>query len=298
MTPFSALYLLSMSHQSVFAGEILYAPTIGVVKISTLLLFARIFPSRKFKRMLWAVGLFISTYSAIMVITMIFQCRPIERVWNPVVKAECIDTSKVWILMASMNVLTDFLLLCLPLPQLWKLQMRRGTKLQLIGIFSIGSLSVSPHLLIHDPARANVIRVLTESEYSATVVSIYRIPQLRGLSLYSYDPTWSDVEPSLWSIVEVSACTLGACAITYRPLFNWLFRIQSSQSVPEGKSSQIAATKSSNVNTRTGSGPTFGTTVKMQALNVLHPSALSSIHTSRVVKTDDGFVRIQDSMDV
>lgn len=131
-----------MRHQSVFAGEILYAPTIGVVKISTLLLFARIFPGKNFKRMLWAVGLFISTYSAIMVLTMIFQCRPINRVWNPLVEADCIDTSKVWIVMASMNVLTDCSLLCLPLPQLWKLQMHRGTKMQLIGIFSIGSLCV------------------------------------------------------------------------------------------------------------------------------------------------------------
>ena len=151
----STLYLLSISCQSVFAGEILYAPTIGVVKISTLLLLARIFPSRKFKRMLWAVGLFISTYTAIMVVTTTFQCRDIERVWNPVVKAKCIDTSKLWIVIASMNVLTDFLLLCLPLPQLWRLQMRRGTKLQLIGIFSIGSLFVFPHFLIHHPARVN-----------------------------------------------------------------------------------------------------------------------------------------------
>ena len=144
----------------------------------------------------------------------------------------------------------------------------------------------------------NLIRALTDSECSATVVSIYRIPQLRGLSLYSYDPTWSDVEPSLWSIVEVSAGTLGACAITYRPLFNWVFRIQSSPSVPEGKTSLLAATKSSSVNTRTGSGPIPGTPVKMQALNVFHPSALPSIHTSRVTKMDDGFVRIQDSLDV
>lgn len=130
-----------MNYQSVFAAEVLYAPTIGVVKISTLLLFARIFPGQKFKRMLWAVGLFTSTYSAVMVVTMIFQCRPFRRVWDPTVKADCVDISKVWIVMASLNVLTDFLLLCLPLPQLWKLQMHRGTKVQLIGIFSIGSLS-------------------------------------------------------------------------------------------------------------------------------------------------------------
>ena len=44
--------------------------------------------------------------------------------------------------MASMNVLTDFLILCLPLPQLWRLHMRRETKLQVMGIFSIGSLLV------------------------------------------------------------------------------------------------------------------------------------------------------------
>lgn len=128
--------------QTVFAAEILYAPTIGVVKISTLFLFARIFPGQKFKRMLWAVGIFVSTYSTIMIVTMIFQCRPLNRVWDPTVKAKCIDTSKVWIVMASMNVLTDFLILCLPLPQLWRLHMRRETKLQVMGIFSIGSLLV------------------------------------------------------------------------------------------------------------------------------------------------------------
>ena len=45
--------------------------------------------------------------------------------------------------MGSLNVITDFLILCLPLPRLWKLQMSRETKLQLIGILSIGSLYVT-----------------------------------------------------------------------------------------------------------------------------------------------------------
>ena len=128
----------------------------GAIKISTLLLFARIFPGQKFQRMLWAVGLFISTYSSIMVIAMIFQCRPLNRVWDPTVKAECIEINKVWIVMGSLNVVTDFLLLYLPLPQIWKLQMRRETKLQLISIFSIGSLSVT-----HIDDRSNFDFVLT-----------------------------------------------------------------------------------------------------------------------------------------
>ena len=142
--------------QIILAVETLYATTIGVIKISTLLLFARIFPCQKFKRILWAVGLFISTYITISVITTVFQCRPVNGLWDLTVKSECVDISKLGIVVGSMNVLTDFLLLCLPLPQLWKLQMRRGTKLQLIGIFSIGSLSVIQPSFVSCADRGNI----------------------------------------------------------------------------------------------------------------------------------------------
>lgn len=95
---------LNLRHQSVFAGDILYAPTIVVFEISTLLLYARIFPGKDFNRMLRAVGLFTSTCFIIMVLTVTFQCRP----------------------------------LCLPQPQLWIFQVHRGTKVQLIGISALG----------------------------------------------------------------------------------------------------------------------------------------------------------------
>lgn len=257
--------------KSAFATEIMYAPVIGAVKIGTLLLFARIFPGQKFRRMLWAVGLFILTYSTIMVITITFQCRPINRAWDPTVKAECIEINKVFIVMGSVNVLTDLLILCLPLPQVWKLQIRRETKLQLIGIFSIGSF--------------------------VTVVSIYRIPQLRRLSLYSYDPTWIDFEPELWSIVEISAAMLGGSAITYRPLINWIFRIQASSSGPEGNSPRAGLTKSSNGSTRTGMRPNVRTDFEMLPLNVFQPSVPPSIYSTREHGKGDGFCRIDDSID-
>ena len=74
---------------------------------------------------------------------MIFRCRPARWLWDRTVNAQCIEVSKVYIVMGSLNVLTDILLLCLPLPQLWKLQMHMAKKLQAIGIFSSGSLSVT-----------------------------------------------------------------------------------------------------------------------------------------------------------
>lgn len=45
--------------------------------------------------------------------------------------------------LAGMNVLTDIILLCAPLPTLWGLQMARAMRLQLIGIFCIGGLYVA-----------------------------------------------------------------------------------------------------------------------------------------------------------
>lgn len=73
---------------------------------------------------------------------MLNQCRPLSGVWDPTANAKCINPKGLWIVMGSLNVLTDLLLLVLPLPSLWRLQMRRRTKVQVAGIFSIGGLSV------------------------------------------------------------------------------------------------------------------------------------------------------------
>ena len=115
----------------------------AVVKISTLLLYARIFPGQTFKYVLWATGLFVSTYSTALIITMLLQCRPLSKLWDNNVNGKCIEVDIVWMVTSSLNVLTDLVLLALPLPSLWRLQMPRRTKVQVASIFSIGSLSVT-----------------------------------------------------------------------------------------------------------------------------------------------------------
>ncbi len=69
-------------------------------------------------------------------------------------------------------------------------------------------------------------------------MSIYRIPELQGLSLA--DAPWSDADATIWSIVEVCVAIACACAITYRPLFNWVFglHVQDVGSGPCGQSSK------------------------------------------------------------
>lgn len=96
----------------------------------------------------------------------------------------------------------------------------------------------------------------------------------------------------------MAAATLGACAITYRPLFNWVFRIQPSPSWAQRKPTLADAATSSHVNTRPKPVTHIGQSTKIQALNVFHPSVPASSHGSRTTKTEDGFRRIQDSTEV
>lgn len=134
--------LLTSLHQSLLAAEVLYSPAIGAVKISTLLLFGRIFPGRKFRNVLWSIGIFVFIYTSVSVFAEIFQCRPIRGVWDITINADCIQLKIIAMFMGGSNVLTDLLILCAPLPQLWKLQMPKNTKYQIIAIFGIGGLFV------------------------------------------------------------------------------------------------------------------------------------------------------------
>ena len=59
---------------------------------------------------------------------------------------------------------------------------------------------------------------------SVCAISIYRIPKLHGLSLQ--DPSWSDADTTIWSVVEICVAVVCACAIVYRPLFAWVLRIR------------------------------------------------------------------------
>ncbi|KAL8795742.1 MAG: hypothetical protein Q9195_001793 [Heterodermia aff. obscurata] len=71
----------------------------------------------------------------------IFACRPIRAAWDPsVAGAKCLDLNLAYISQAIMNVITDFVILLLPMPILWGLHLDRNKKLQLIGIFMTGSL--------------------------------------------------------------------------------------------------------------------------------------------------------------
>ena len=112
----------------------------ALIKISTLLLYLRIFPSRQFRLWLWSVGLFVVAYNGVQALCSVFECHPIRKAWDPIVEGSCIKLDLVYLICGGMNILTDLMILVAPMPTLWRLQMKIRQKLQLISIFCIGGM--------------------------------------------------------------------------------------------------------------------------------------------------------------
>ena len=160
---------------------------------------------------LWCTGTFILSYSIGQAVLTVFQCNPVDALWEPTVEAKCINFHNVIIVFSSLNIGTDILVLCLPVLQLWKLKIPRRRKYELMGIFFLGGLFVFPSLI-----GDGLLTTL-----SVCVASVIRVPYVAQISLL--DPSWSDVYGAIWSIVELSLGIVSACLPTLRPLYLHIF---------------------------------------------------------------------------
>ncbi|KAK2805858.1 hypothetical protein FQN51_008632 [Onygenales sp. PD_10] len=100
---------------------------------------------------------------------------------------------------AAVNVVTDGLILMVPIPLVWKLQMRTTKKLMVSGLFLLGGLFLVSN--------------------SVCVASIIRIHYMTYLSK-SPDFTWIMGDVFIWSSVEPSIGIVCACLPTLQPLLH------------------------------------------------------------------------------
>ena len=72
----------------------------------------------------------------------IFQCNPRAKFWNPTLPGHCINSDAVDVVTAAINVLSDIVLLLLPLKCVWELQMQSRSKVAVSAVFLTGILYV------------------------------------------------------------------------------------------------------------------------------------------------------------
>ena len=67
-----------------------------------------------------------------------FNCIPVDKYWKPKLSGTCIDTYEAFLGASIPNLITDFFLLLLPLPMLWRLHISWRSKIGLILVFLCG----------------------------------------------------------------------------------------------------------------------------------------------------------------
>ncbi len=87
----------------------------------------------------WAIGSFVLAYSLDQTFSIIFECTQVKKFWDQSVKGRCINENDVYLVCSSLNIATDVIILAMPMPKLWKLQISRTEKIQLSIIFGLGA---------------------------------------------------------------------------------------------------------------------------------------------------------------
>ncbi|KAJ5419970.1 hypothetical protein N7465_002489 [Penicillium sp. CMV-2018d] len=150
------------------------------------------------------------------ILVSVFQCTPIARAWDTRIPGTCINLKASFIGNAVPNIVTDILILSLPVRVVWGLHASITHRLSIIGIFLLGSLFVYPFL--------HVVTGL----WHVIFTSVYRFT-----TLFEFNPTdiaWTLGKSCTWCIVESSTGIISACMPTLRPLFLILPSKFSSQS--------------------------------------------------------------------
>ncbi|KAL8634829.1 MAG: hypothetical protein Q9228_007614, partial [Teloschistes exilis] len=176
----------------------LYTVAIAAAKLSLLLFLYRIFHvDRKFRIAAWITGAVLVSWSLITILLAIFSCRPVRASWDLKVRMDpktvcypkAYDVENIY---GFCNVITDVVLIIMPIPLVWKMQVNLKKKLGVAMVFATGAF---------------VCAVAIVRQYIA-----YNSGQ-------AADPCWGIIPIKIWMALEVNIAIIVACLPALSPLF-------------------------------------------------------------------------------
>ncbi|PTD06669.1 hypothetical protein HYE67_001798 [Fusarium culmorum] len=177
----------------------LFASAVSTTKISILLFYRRIFTrgGLAFRIGFWFGALLVMSYPIIFVFTMCFCCKPISHYWTQFMGSQgsCIDVGQFFVALAIMNLITNVIVLLIPVPEVIKLQMSREKKAAVFGILALGGLVCI----------ASAVRIHYLSVFAREI-----------------DTTWHMGPVAIWSSFEPSIGIVSACLPSFKSLLRYL----------------------------------------------------------------------------
>ncbi|KAL2813366.1 hypothetical protein BJX63DRAFT_224506 [Aspergillus granulosus] len=125
-----------------YIGILCFYFSVAVAKLAILSFYLRIFTTRSFKRVTYAVMALCATWGLAVVFQSAFNCTPASFYWtrfDGVSQGTCLSYTAFRV-MAPINVALDVIVMVLPLPPLLKLNLPLVKKIRVISMFSVGIL--------------------------------------------------------------------------------------------------------------------------------------------------------------
>ncbi|EMD64878.1 hypothetical protein GGP41_002865 [Bipolaris sorokiniana] len=157
-----------------WAYRFVYVIGLGFIKLSILFFYRSIAANVTFRRIVYGTMGFVVLYTFSATIAAIFQCQNPASAWSttnyfaqfdPTLQREpavCWDPVPLWVFSSACNLLTDVIILLMPLPTLLSLRIPMGKRLALIGIFSVGLMAI-----VASSVRMWVMYMWAESPYNS-----------------------------------------------------------------------------------------------------------------------------------
>ncbi|KAH5183106.1 hypothetical protein HBI24_082660 [Parastagonospora nodorum] len=170
---------------------ILWNATVCFSKLSVLLMYTAIMPTPSMIRSAWTIGGLIVCWNLGDILAGFLICRPLARNWDFTLEGTSGSQPSFYLAMGIINLVTDAVMIALPIPHLLRLKMATRKKILAIALFSVG--------------------------IGTWLITIYRQTLLPGLDFT--DMTYTGVLATILSGLEPSVAIALACIPLMRPLF-------------------------------------------------------------------------------
>ncbi|KAL8786441.1 MAG: hypothetical protein Q9213_002757 [Squamulea squamosa] len=184
------LIILALTDQ---ATQVLFGCSITATKLSILFFYHRLFPFRTFNVVCLVTGIATILWWIGLMLTAFLHCRPLAYYWDrSIPNGHCVNDNLIGYTITSFNIVTDLVVLILPIPWLWGMNMAVPKRMAIVGLFVLGSF--------------------------VCIAGIIRLPFLSELQFS--DATYTSVSVGVWVNVECNIGVLSACLPILRPLFS------------------------------------------------------------------------------
>ncbi|PQK10031.1 hypothetical protein BB8028_0002g03550 [Beauveria bassiana] len=183
---------LSRFSQTTFAAEVLYALTLGCTKMSITWMIKRIFFESSHTWIPYCLMAFNFCWMIQTILTGVLLCRPITLNRDTDGRGYCGNQKVAFSAVNIVDIITDILIISLPVNMLWGLHMRRTYKVAVACMFGAGLITIA-----------------------FTVVRLYSV-----FTLDTSDVTYNFVSISIIGLVQSGVAIIVASAPLLRPAFD------------------------------------------------------------------------------